>query len=290
LAEKHIDELLSQHLGLRAMNVYRLSTLLCASLFVVACGGSPEPPAVSPPSAPAAPTAPAVPATPAAPTADAPAAAAPATPPAAEAKSLDPIDVGPTIYKKVFENENARMMEVTFKVGDKIARHKHPDHVAYVVSGGKLKVTGADGKAQDFDLKAGQAMFLPAQEHSAENVGSSEVKLVVVELGAKAPTAAPAGADPIKAGPTIYKKVFENDRVRVLEVTFKKGAKITAHAHPDHLAYVLQPGKLKISPDKGAAQEAELKAGMGMFMPAQAHSAENPGTSEVKVVVVELRK
>jgi quercetin dioxygenase-like cupin family protein len=273
------------------MNLARLSPLVAASLLAIACGGAPEPPAA--PSAPSAPTAPSAPDPTAAATPSvAPTAASTAAPNAApaEAKSLDPLDVGPTIYKKVFENDNARMLEVTFKVGDKIARHKHPDHLAYVVSGGKLKVTGADGKAQDFDLKPGMAMFLPAQEHAAENVGTSELKLVVLELRDKPPTAAPKGGDPVTVGPTIYKKVFENERARVLEVTFKKGAKIAPHAHPDHAAYVLQTGKLKISPEKGAAQEMELGVGQGVYLPAQVHSAENAGTTEVKAVIFELRK
>ena len=180
------------------------------------------------------------------------------------------------------------MLEVTFKPGDKIALHRHPDHVAYVLSGGKLRVSQATGAPQDFDLKAGQSIFLPAQEHSAENVGTTEVKAVILELR-KAGAAAPAGADPIVAGPTVYKKVFENDRVRVLEVTFKKGAKIGAHAHPDHAAYVIEAGKLRITPDKGAAKDFDFAVGNGVFLPAQVHSASNPGTTEVKAVVFELK-
>jgi quercetin dioxygenase-like cupin family protein len=189
----------------------------------------------------------------------------------------------------VFENEQVRILEATFKPGDKIALHQHPDHVAYVLSPGKLHVSGADGKAQDFDLKAGQAVFLPAQSHAAENTGTTEAKLVVVELRTPGGTAAPQGGDPAKVGPKIYKSVLDNERVRVFEVTFAKGAKIAAHAHPDHAAYVISPGKLKITPTNGKAQERELQAGQGVFISAEAHAAENTGTTETKLLVVEIK-
>jgi beta-alanine degradation protein BauB len=101
---------------------------------------------------------------------------------ASSALAQDPAKVGPNIYKCTFDNERVRLCEVTFKPGAKIAVHSHPDHVAYVIRGGTLAVTGEDGKAQEFALKPGQALWLPAQSHSAVNKGKGEVKLVVVEL------------------------------------------------------------------------------------------------------------
>ena len=101
---------------------------------------------------------------------------------ASSALAQDPAKVGPNIYKCTFDNERVRLCEVTFKPGAKIPVHSHPDHVAYVIRGGTLAVTGEDGKAQEFALKPGQALWLPAQSHSAVNKGKGEVKLVVVEL------------------------------------------------------------------------------------------------------------
>ena len=101
---------------------------------------------------------------------------------ASSALAQDPAKVGPNIYKCTFDNDRVRLCEVTFKPGAKIPVHSHPDHVAYVIRGGTLAVTGEDGKAQEFALKPGQALWLPAQSHSAVNKGKGEVKLVVVEL------------------------------------------------------------------------------------------------------------
>ena len=101
------------------------------------------------------------------------------------AMAQDPTKVGPHVYKKLFENERVRMLEVTFQPGDTIAMHSHPDHIAYVVSGGKLSVWGKDGKAQEVAVKAGDPLWFNAVTHAAKNVGTTPVKLAVIELKEK---------------------------------------------------------------------------------------------------------
>lgn len=94
----------------------------------------------------------------------------------------DPISAGPHIYKKVFENERVRIMEVTFAPGDSIGMHSHPDHAVYALKAGSLKIYEQGAKAMDVVMKIGDTAFLPAQSHSAKNVGKTEMKVLVVEL------------------------------------------------------------------------------------------------------------
>lgn len=98
------------------------------------------------------------------------------------AGAQDPLKVGSNVYTQVFDNARVRMYQVTFKPGAEVATHSHPDHSIYVIAGGKLRITGADGKAADFDLAAGQALFLPAQTHSAKNVGKGTIRLLVSDF------------------------------------------------------------------------------------------------------------
>ena len=79
------------------------------------------------------------------------------------------------------ENDRVRVLDVMFKPGDKEALHSHPDHVICVLEGGKMKITSS-GKATVMEMKSGQAMFLKAQSHEAENIGKTKVNLLVVEL------------------------------------------------------------------------------------------------------------
>ena len=113
---------------------------------------------------------------------------------ATAARAQDPVKVGPNIYKVLFENERVRVCEARFKPGDSMPIHSHPDHVVYVRSGGKLQVTGSDGKAQDVELKAGQVIWFPAQTHQGKNIGKTEVVLIVNELKEPAPKPAAAPA------------------------------------------------------------------------------------------------
>jgi quercetin dioxygenase-like cupin family protein len=96
----------------------------------------------------------------------------------------DPIAVGPNIYRLILENERVRVMEARFKPGEKIAAHTHPDHVLVVTAAGKLAITNASG-TREIDAKVGDAFFIPAETHSAQNVGTTEFVGVVTELKGK---------------------------------------------------------------------------------------------------------
>jgi quercetin dioxygenase-like cupin family protein len=99
-----------------------------------------------------------------------------------------------------------------------------------------------------------------------------------------------AAQDPAQVAPDAYKCTFENDRVRVCEVTVKPGGKIPTHSHPDHFAYVLAPGKLKITKADGTATDANFETGAVIWILAETHRGENIGATEIKVLVVELKE
>ena len=98
------------------------------------------------------------------------------------AVAQDPVEVGPDVYKKVFENERVRVLDAQFKVGGKIAMHSHPDHFAYVLSPGKMRLSYPDGTSKDVEANAGDVMWINAETHTGENIGTTEVHLLVVEL------------------------------------------------------------------------------------------------------------
>ena len=113
----------------------------------------------------------------------------------------DPLKVAPEMYKLLFENDRVRVMEVVFKPGSKIAKHSHPDHFVYATSPGKLKISTAEG-ANEAEVKAGDVVWMGAQTHWAENIGTTEVRLVVTELKEPTPAAAKAAVTPKAETPT----------------------------------------------------------------------------------------
>lgn len=96
-------------------------------------------------------------------------------------KNLDPISVASNVYRFLNENERVRVLEVIFKPGDIASIHHHPEHVVYVLKGGRLRLT-SEGKPQEMDLDAGSVVFLKEQNHEAKNVGNTTIDLLVVEL------------------------------------------------------------------------------------------------------------
>lgn len=94
----------------------------------------------------------------------------------------DPVEVGPDVYKKDFENERIRVLEFNFAPGASIAMHSHPDHVMYILSGGTLKLSYPDGHTNEMAAKTGDVIWLNAETHAAENIGTTDVHGVVVEL------------------------------------------------------------------------------------------------------------
>lgn len=98
------------------------------------------------------------------------------------ASAQEPAKVGPTIYKQKLANEKTRVFEITFKPGQAIGMHSHPDHVVYVLTAGTLQITEEGKKPVTLKAKPGDTFFLPAQKHSAKNTGKTTMKAVVVEL------------------------------------------------------------------------------------------------------------
>jgi beta-alanine degradation protein BauB len=97
-------------------------------------------------------------------------------------KSSDPLQVAGNVYSLIMENEYVRVLDARFSPGAQAVMHSHPNHVVYVLSDGKLKITMSEGKSMEVDLKAGQAIWMQAGQHAAENITKLEAHNVVIEL------------------------------------------------------------------------------------------------------------
>jgi len=95
---------------------------------------------------------------------------------------LDAFQAASNVTKLIMENDRVRVFDVWFKPGEKAAMHKHPDHVMYIFTDGKLKLTTLQGETQEVDLKTGQAIWMDAVSHTVENLGNTGVHFLVVEL------------------------------------------------------------------------------------------------------------
>jgi beta-alanine degradation protein BauB len=101
----------------------------------------------------------------------------------ASSYAQDPVKVAPNVYKKVIlNNEKVRVIELEFAPGDSTAWHRHPNHVVYALTAGKLQITEKGKAPVVVEIKAGEAVYMSAVVHMAKNIGTLPVKLVVTEI------------------------------------------------------------------------------------------------------------
>ena len=93
----------------------------------------------------------------------------------------DAAKVAPHVYRVVFENERARVLDVRMKPGESTSIHSHPDYVVYLLSGGKVRFTSPSGESGEVELPAGASMWRKAEEHATENIGTTEVHALFFE-------------------------------------------------------------------------------------------------------------
>ena len=97
--------------------------------------------------------------------------------------------------------------------------------------------------------------------------------------------------DVLKVSNSGYTLLLENDKVRVMEVRLKPGQKSPMHNHPsDHVVYVKNNAKFKLSFPDGKSAEIELQAGKVLWIEAGPHETENLGATEGHNLVIELKK
>jgi len=108
---------------------------------------------------------------------------------------LDPVVTNGGLYRVVFENDGVRVLEYRDRPGERTTPHAHPDSVMYTLSDFRRRLHSS-GSARDVHMAAGTVGWLPAQEHSGENIGDTETHVVFVELkhpeGGTEPAGSPA--------------------------------------------------------------------------------------------------
>ncbi len=103
----------------------------------------------------------------------------------APAHAQDPVKVDSKHYKIEFENDQVRVLRITYGPGEKSVMHEHPASVAVFLTDGHGQFTLPDGKTEPADFKAGTTMWEPAGKHLPENLGTTKFELVLIELKKK---------------------------------------------------------------------------------------------------------
>jgi len=107
------------------------------------------------------------------------------------ALAQDPVKTDGDNYKVVLEIDRVRVMEYRDKPGDKTALHHHPDFVMHVVSPFTRRLAFEDGRMVERRFTAGQTIWMDAQNHIGENIGTTNTHVFIVELKEPRPSTEP---------------------------------------------------------------------------------------------------
>jgi quercetin dioxygenase-like cupin family protein len=75
------------------------------------------------------------------------------------AVAQDPTKVDAKHYTVAFENDQVRILRVSYGPREKSVLHEHPNSIAVFLVDGKIKFTLADGTSQERDVKVGQSVW-----------------------------------------------------------------------------------------------------------------------------------
>lgn len=87
----------------------------------------------------------------------------------------------------VLENDKVKVTEFISSPGDDACgagMHSHNERLVIAITDASIKLTTADGKSENLDLKSGTAFWGGSETHSVVNTGKQTAKFYAVEIKA----------------------------------------------------------------------------------------------------------
>ena len=98
----------------------------------------------------------------------------------------DAVQSQPQNYRVAFENDKLRVLDYNGRPGMGVCgdgMHSHPAHLTVLLSTGKVRIKTPDGKVEVHgDTPVGAVFWSDGETHEVENIGGSNVRLLIIEL------------------------------------------------------------------------------------------------------------
>lgn len=100
----------------------------------------------------------------------------------------------------------------------------------------------------------------------------------------------PKSKKPWIVAPSVYKHIFENRYVRILEAQLKPGASTPLHAHFRRIVYAVKGSLIKAVDEKGKKQTLRFKDNKMYVLPAMTHAPKNIDKKKAHYISIEFKK
>jgi len=171
----------------------------------------------------------------------------------------DEVAVDPGIAKVAFENDQVRVLRVSYAAHQKSQMHQHPSRFNVPITSDDVRVSFPGGTSKATQRPAHEFFWSEPVTHQVENLSGEPMVNIEIELkearGAGVevkPVAIRSNAqgtesDPVPVeGEPHHHVIFENQYVRVLDVVVRPGDTTLFHKHSlDNVSVVLTGTALK---------------------------------------------
>ena len=94
----------------------------------------------------------------------------------------DPVLVDSAHYRLEFENDDVRVIRITYGPNDSSVMHSHPAGVAVFLTDQRVQFTLPDGQTVEVEGQAGDVRWLEAGSHLPRNQSDRPFELIFVEI------------------------------------------------------------------------------------------------------------
>jgi hypothetical protein len=209
--------------------------------------------------------------------------------------------------KVEFENEQLRVVRVTYAPHQKSAMHSHAGRFVVTLTKNHSRSTSLDGTTKTVERAAHEYYWGDAVTHQIENLSDEPMENIEIELKlskaagveVKPPNQAPAAGNGTENDPVPVERephhhvVFENQYVRLLDVVVPPGEMTLFHKHSlDNVAVLLADTTLKNqNPGQGWTERPITQGSVGFRAGTKTpytHRIMNTGSVVFHVMDVEI--
>jgi quercetin dioxygenase-like cupin family protein len=218
----------------------------------------------------------------------------------------DEVTADPGVAKAEFENDEVRVLRVSYGPHQKSHMHSHPSRLTVTLTKINVRITLPDGTSQTVTRGPGELSWSEPTTHAVENLSDEATANVELELkqskghGQSVQPVTPAttaqGTEtdpvPVEAEPH-HHLVFENQYVKVLDVVVKPGENTLFHKHSlDNVSVIFSGTTLKNQiPGHDWTERLATDGSVGFAAGTKqpyVHRISNAGTTPFHVLDIEL--
>jgi quercetin dioxygenase-like cupin family protein len=189
----------------------------------------------------------------------------------------------------VLQNDWVRVWRSKLSPHENTPMAEHLPLVTVYLTDARLRITGADGRAEDVMQAAGTVAYRGGARYAEENLSDRLLEAIVVELKPGATKSPRITLDPVVLDPQYHTVPFENDRVRVLRTVLAPHVKSPLHEHPHYVVVYLTELHTTMELGDGRVVDNPRRAGEVAWRDAMKHATENIGEQTAVEIQVELK-